>query len=451
MKNYHLVLLVLIVTMFIAPSCNKPTVIGGELLEQDQVNIVFTDSITIIAKTIESDSIKTFDIDNQLDFFLCGDLDDPIFGGVKASNYIQTRLSFTDPQFQSDDEIDSVVLAIVYDTVAVYGNFLEEHTINVYRLTEDLDNLATYYSNDAFMFDPMPIGTKTFTPDLFFPVPVVSYYNDEASFDTLNPVLRIPIDVAYGQEIFDLEEMDSTMFSTDSTFLDIFKGFYIETEGANKESLLSFQYRNIGSRLQVYYTRDDTLNKQYDFIIPNTSVKSVNYDHYGASGSVANSFLNDTTLGDSLLFVQGMEGVNISFTFPHIEDLKDFIINKATLELTVASLPSDDIDLFDPGAQFLLSEKTADGELLLIEDVVRAFNVGNISVFGGELETDETLDLHTYEMNLSAVLQDMVLGEVSNEVVLTLFLSTQRANRSVVFGPNHSMYPAKLNVTYTNN
>ncbi len=451
MKNSHLVLLVLIVTMFIAPSCNKPSVIGGELLEQDQVNVAFTDSITIVAKTILSDSIKTYDLDNQLDYFLCGDLNDPIFGGVKATNYVQTRLSIFNPVFKNEDRVDSVVLSIVYDTIAMYGNVAEEHTINVHRLSEDLDNSEIYYSNDAFMFDPMPLGTKTFTPNLYGLAPSISYYNDEPRFDTLSPSLRIPLDIAFGEEIFDLEEMDSTIFANDTLFLDNFKGFYIETEGENKESMLSFSYRNIGSRLQVYYTRDDTLNKQYDFILSNASVKQVNFDHYGASASDVNDFVENTTLGDSLLFLQGMQGVNVSFRFPYIEDLNGLIINKATLELTVATIEGDDIEIFEPGDQFLLSEKTEDGELLLIEDVVRAFNVSNINVFGGGLETDEDLNLKTYKLNLSAAMQDMVQGEVSDEVILTLFLSTQRANRSVIFGPGHSTYPAKLKVTYTDN
>ncbi len=449
MKNFHLVLLVLIVTVFIAPSCNKPTVIGGELLEQDQVNIAFTDSITIVAKTIESDSLQTFDLDSQLDFYLCGDLDDPVFGGVKATNYVQTRLSFPNPGFQSGDVIDSVVLAIVFDTLSAYGNILEEQTINVHRLIDNLDNSESYFSNDAFMFDPTPLGTKTFLPNYEMLVPAKSYYSDTTRFDTLIPHVRIPIDVAYAQEMFDVMEMDSVFFNDDK-YLEQFKGFYIETEGVNKESLLSFSYRNIGSRLQVYYERNDTL-KQYDFLFSNASVKSVNFDHYGASASNAGSFLENTSLGDSLLFVQGMQGTNISFKFPYIEDLSDFIINKATLELTVATLPDDDIELFEPCAQLLLSEKGEDGELLLIEDVVRAFNVGSIGVFGGGLETDMDLDLHTYKMNLSAVLQDMALGQVSNEVILTMFLSNQRANRSIVFGPNHSLYPAKLSVTYTDN
>ncbi len=451
MKNSHLVLLVLVVTMFIVPSCNKPSVIGGELLEQDQVNIAFTDSVTIVAKTIVADSIQTFDLDNQLDFFLCGDLEDPIFGGVKATNYVQGRLSFNNPQFLPTDEIDSVVLELVYDTIAMYGNFLESHTISVHRLTEDLDNSDSYYSNDAFMFDPMPLGTKTFIPDPVSTVPVISYYDDEARFDTLIPLLRVPLDNSFAQEIFDLEEMDATVFSNDTLFLEQFKGFYIETEGVNKESLLSFQYRNVGSRVQIYYTRQDTIPKQFDLIFSNASVKTVSFDHYGASTSQMSPFIENTSLGDSLLFVQGMEGVNVSFKFPYIEDLNDLIINKATLELTVATLPGDDIEIFEPGDQLLLSEKTEDGELLLIEDVIRAFNVGNISVFGGELETDEMMDLHTYTLNLSGVLQDMVAGEVSNEVILTMFLSTQRANRSIIFGPQHSTYPAKLNITYTDN
>ena len=194
----------------------------------------------------------------------------------------------------------------------------------------------------------------------------------------------------------------------------------------------------------------DTLNLQYDFSFTNSSVKTVNFDHSGASTSSVAPFLDNTELGDSLLFVQGMEGVNISFTFPNIEDLGSIIVNQAILELTVVT-PVDAVEIFAPVDQFLLSEIQPDGELLLISDVVFAFNAGNIEAFGGDLETDETLNIQRYRLNLSSVVQQMILGQADNEVVMTLLVSNQRANRSVIFGPQHSMFPAKLNITFTDN
>ena len=87
MKRLIIALNVLSLGMLFVMSCNEPSPIRAELIEGDQANIKFTDSVTIVASTIEEDSVLVFDPDPGIIFtkFFIGDYDDPVFGNVKAN------------------------------------------------------------------------------------------------------------------------------------------------------------------------------------------------------------------------------------------------------------------------------------------------------------------------------------------------------------------------------
>ncbi|MEM8906711.1 MAG: hypothetical protein AAGD05_02595, partial [Bacteroidota bacterium] len=74
-------------------ACTEPIPIGTDLVEQDQADIRFIDTFTIVAKTIAEDSVRIFDPNPQVQFdhYLCGNLNDPVFGSVTADLYIQFR------------------------------------------------------------------------------------------------------------------------------------------------------------------------------------------------------------------------------------------------------------------------------------------------------------------------------------------------------------------------
>ena len=97
MKKNILAALSLLAILSLATSCSRPTPIGADLLEQDRANVLFTDTLDIIASTVSEDSVLTYSSDptRQLRVYLCGQLDDPVFGKASSEIYTQFRYGST--------------------------------------------------------------------------------------------------------------------------------------------------------------------------------------------------------------------------------------------------------------------------------------------------------------------------------------------------------------------
>ncbi|HHH49927.1 MAG TPA: DUF4270 family protein, partial [Saprospiraceae bacterium] len=172
MKHFiQQVLYALIASMLLLTACTKSTPIGSELIDQDQVELKFRDDFKIIAKSINVDSVKTYgpQENEQLNSYLCGRYEDPVFGKVEASIFTQLALEGAMlPDFITKEGtviLDSVILSLVYDSTKVYGDELAlPQKISIHTMFEALDRADTYYSNQSFGYSPNPIGEKTFFP-----------------------------------------------------------------------------------------------------------------------------------------------------------------------------------------------------------------------------------------------------------------------------------------------
>ena len=183
----------------------------------------------------------------------------------------------------------------------------------------------------------------------------------------------------------------------------------------------------------------------------------VNFKH-DYSGSLVEPFINeDTFTGDSMIFVQGMAGLNAKLSIPYAKNLKaeNVIVNKAEMEVFVVILPEDEEDFHsDPTPQLFISKKNSDGDLVVITDVAEAVEATLSRIFGGEIEEIQKNNtiLYRYKMNITSHLQEMIDGiEPNDEIFIYSEAKGQRPQRVVLFGPNHPEHPIKLNVTYTIN
>ena len=100
MKNSILALIVLLAGFCLFNACNDPTSIGSDLLEGDQLDLDYTDTLTIISKTVrDADSVITFSTSSstpasfRLSAYLAGNFDDPIFGRSESSIYSENGSS----------------------------------------------------------------------------------------------------------------------------------------------------------------------------------------------------------------------------------------------------------------------------------------------------------------------------------------------------------------------
>ncbi len=104
-------------------SCNEEISVGSSLLDDNSIQIEYTDSVELSGYSVYSDPVVVFrntsSFGNRL--FLLGNIQDPVFGQSTADIYVS--LNIVDQNFPLFDtlKIDSVVLSIPLDTLAQYG------------------------------------------------------------------------------------------------------------------------------------------------------------------------------------------------------------------------------------------------------------------------------------------------------------------------------------------
>ncbi|MEM1219821.1 MAG: DUF4270 family protein [Bacteroidota bacterium] len=426
-------------------ACSKPTIIGSDLLEQDLINVGFTDTSTLRAFTRMGDSTRTYDpaLGNQLEAYLCGQFRDPIFGLTKAVPTFQIRLNTIPPDFENA-VVDSIVFVAPWSETPTYGNLNTNYDLQLLTINEELDNTEQYFSNETFMADRL-VGQTFFQPNPEDSIVIQAYGEDPGVTQTLSPQVRIPVFSGFAQ---DLVSKDPGVFLNDSSFLANYPGFQLRS-GSQLPGILSFDLQSTNAGLRVYYTVD-TISLEYLFPLQTSSVRMVSFDH-DYSGTPLEEFIENEQLGDSLLFLQGMAGVSPVFEISYPEAFQGQLVNRAELEITVLTLPGDDESIYSPIDRILVAEvNEEDNSLLVIQDVLVALDRDNLAdydfLFGG-FPTDDSPQ--KYRLNITAHFQEMRDGFRSKRILLTGLTRAQQPSRVVICGPDHPEYPAKLNISFT--
>ena len=441
MKIWKNLLFIPLGTILLLQACNDPSVIGSDLLEQDQIGLEFNDTTTLIAYTIQGDSAATYDPDNPIETYLFGQFEDPIFGTSTSIINTQFSLSSQKPDLENVT-IDSIVLTLPYAINNLYGDYFNDFTVEVYSLDDPdfVDTEIRYYSNQEVIVGSL-LNSSTFSAMPLDSVDIDVYGSDSMEVVREYPQarIRIPENGNFANKFVN----NPTIYDSDSLFLDAFQG--IQIRATNKvPGILSFDLSSGLAGILVYY-RQDTNNLQYKFPINANYITQSNFIH-DFSGSQVEPFLNDTELGDSLLFVQGMAGVNAVIELPYVENYKDFLINRAELELTIINLDEDE-SLYPPIDQIIISEIQEDGSLRVIDDVIFGLQRSELGdIFGGNPVEDNPTK---YRLNISAHFKNMRDGLASNRLQISALARSQEASRVVICGPGHSEFPARLNLSFT--
>lgn len=456
-KSFQLFILLVITSIF---SCSDPASIGADLLIEDQANLQFTNETPIQATTIEGDVLQTYSpfVALQLGRHLFGRFEDPVVGISEASIYSQISLGTQSPPDTIIQSFDSVILSLAYDTLFSYGDINESFSLEVLQVEEDLSNIADYFSNQTFQTASTPIGSADFIPDLITQPTIVDYsLNPSGDNVTTYPHLRIPL----SGDFITMLAQDTSLFSSDTTFQNFFKGIHIKPTSLNS-SMFRFDFTNAISRISFYYTTSDSTNAEYklDFTSGNARVLNISHDY---ESTLVNDALQN--LSDSLLFIQGMTGVNTQITFPDLSSLDGIVVNKAELEFTVADLPQNDTTAYPLATQLIASLVDGSGESDILPDVQAAFSSAVpivTEIHGGipVVETQDGTSVTKYKINISSYFQSVLNGETENSFKLSngveqnswYFQLPPKAidpSKVILYGPNHPQYPMKLNLTYT--
>ncbi len=458
MKKIIQALPVLTLVIILGYACNEPSNIGEDLLpDEDFIDVLYTDSLELSTSTILGDTVQTYTatLSQQLRYYLCGRLDDPICG-VSSSELI-TQFGIISKPVLTDPVLDSIVLLLAYAPDGHAGDLEHPQSFDVYRVEQDLFSTNTYQSTDTFGIGERIGGIENFIPRVDENTPVRFPYYDTLSTlqirdSSITSHLRIPLDLSFGQEVLEFVG-DSTFVGLADEFLQFLNGINVRPKD-NNNAMLRFNLSSALSEIRLYYHESDTLVtpyrvKEIAFPIRSTSVKATTFDHNFTTGEVQNFLDNTASSPQDFTFIQSMEGLSTRIEFPGLEDFQDIAINQAELIVTVVR--DSDLDNFPLPQSLAAFQRDADGNLTAIQDVIDAVEV-NASLYGG-VQTNVVRNgekITEYRMFVTTFLQGIIDREhEENAMYLLPFDRGEQAARAVLGGSTHDHYPVKLRLTYT--
>ncbi len=182
---------------------------------------------------------------------------------MSSSGYV----SYNRPSYNTDiDErvvLDSLMLTFRYGGYYI-GDTLKAQRFNVHRLTQKLrlgDN-GYLYNTSSFTYEPEPLASHSFIPR--------PNSGEEVE-------VRLPDEM--GQDFLTRFHSRDVQVNSDY-FEDYFKGLVVIPEGADNQSLLSFQVADSSAVLVLHYhIIDEKENEQELTFTPNTSTQFNHYEH----------------------------------------------------------------------------------------------------------------------------------------------------------------------------
>jgi len=438
-KNLFLrkALLLSVLFLMVLMSCKK----DGELFPEfnnENLTIHFTDTLNIVTTLLKDDSIRT-DIAGAN---LLGIYNDSVFGPASASFYTEITLAGSNVNFENNAVIDSVVLSMKYVGVnSLYGSIVAPMNIEVYRLTQQL-TASAYYSNDILTYNPTPLGSLSFLPNLTDTVQVTQ--NGSTTWQAAH--IRIPLSNTFGQEILDAGK-DANVIANNTDLKALVNGLYITpstnvtntTLSKSEGAILYLDMNSSLSTLTVFYSNDNGSEKSYSFII-NSESKKFNHFEHNYTGTEIEKQLTNVANDSTLTYVQAMGGVKTKLMIPNLKNLSSdgkIIVNKAEIIFPVSEIGDNLASI----PTLALTGINANNEATFLIDYFE-----NAAYFGGTYNASNK----TYTFNISRHIQDLINNNtVDYGMYLIATGSSIQANRSVLNSFKHPSNKIKLNITYS--
>lgn len=428
--------------------CKKEETNIGSNLDEGNLNVLTTDTFTILTYTELYDSMES----DETSVTMLGAYNDPVYGGVNCGFVTQIVPEAYTQDFPElvDLTVDSVVLALRFTSINYYAN-LEDLTVEVFEIDDALEREdqdyytfeePTIISANLVETEPMVV-----TPDFVKSVVVGN--------DTLDPQIRIRLNPILGEELV-ADSKSGLMGETFSTTT--FKGLYVRVavdEGAPQFGIASGQggvvylaLENLLSKMTLYYKGASGLPEEFDFDINSTCAR-YNKISYDRTGTVVEAAI-EAEDGTGDFYVQGgsLRGV---IEIPYIDqfyqdDAGEFtprIINKAELVLPIQDFESDP---FNPPVNLFFARKVDVKLSTFTED----YGFGN-SVSSNAVIYDATNKEFRFTMTreIQAILNGEVEGEGYRIYPPAFFAST--IERIIFNGVNNEALKdrPRLEITYT--
>lgn len=442
----------IVLLIALSSGCGDPSPVGAGVLEGERLDLRFTDTFKLSAKTIlppsvpvtfrrGTNEVASLSINNRI----VGQLDDPVTGSSYAEVALRLRVSTVNPTF-TGAVVDSVVLSLVYDARGSYGDQEAIHQVDINELADLFPDSDTLYADEQLARGPL-LGSRSMVPRPADSILIIQH--GLGTVAELRPQMRIRLDNSFGQSILD----DPSIIQNDSTLEAFMPGLVISSSTSNSLFGLNLspainQPSTSPNGVTIYYSLDDTTRAQYRLSI--SSEISSYIDHDFARGSM----IIDDVAADSILVSQGLNGVNAAIDLGSIASIADEVLNFAELVMYVARDEMIDPDLYPPSEILASQYNSSDSTMLAsIEDFTIALNAGRVATLFGGVPTDVVVDdvaIQEIRINITTHLKTLQDDpSADRRLILVMASKLQRPGRTIVYGPGHSKYPMKLNVTFT--
>ncbi len=413
--------------------CIKSSVIGEDILKDDEIGVDFINEFDIVAKTVPFDSLIGANREGRN--VLLGAFSNDVIGQAQASCYFDFLKPASIPNPDANSvAFDSIVLTIFADTASTFAKEGAKQHIEVFELQENLPDTANQNlrTDLQYQYNSTPIGELDFNSRSIDSLVVIEPEKDTSTYFNQ---LRIRLDDGLGKEL-----LKDTAALTDQELLrDKFKGIYLKST-SDISSMISMAAKT-PLKIEIYYTEDDKLRKIY-FPIDNI-VRKFYHDY---RDSKAEASFNSEEAGEESLFLQGMRGVKVEMKISDLDTLKDYNVNKAKLNLYCKK--DDDLVESIPKRIFIY-HLNDEGKQVLIDDIgwdsTLEFFDGK-----GKLKEENGLEVYEYTMNMTTFIK-RVVKKGYDEVNLILFTSKRLSNPGFgeFYGTKNEDFKPTLKVIYT--
>ena len=420
-----------LLSIILLSSCKKEDSNVGGGLNPNGLNVFTTDTFTVKTYSEVVDSVTT----DETSINLLGAYNDPEFGIVDCGIATQIRLSSENPNFGTVSTVDSVVLSFTFASIKYYGS-VKDMTFEVFEITDDL----VRDDQDYYAFSPINTtgsnlilaGSETILPKPYTKVTVGT--------DTLVPQLRLNLDPAFGQSLID----NSSQMSSNTTFTSYFKGLYIKVTdpsmlASEKGSVLYFSLEDALSKMVLYYTNDNSVNKTFTFNI-NSKCARFNKIDFDRSGTDVQNVLDNIDNGGEKFYMQS-SGIRAIVEIPYIKDFykdRKRIINKAMLYVPVQDFQPD---VFDPTTSLFIAK---------VKETLKSDLTLDYPKFNSFVSYDE--NKKEFRFLLTREIQGILNGERENtgfRIYPGSFFGSS-IERIIFSGANSSLkHKTRLEITYT--
>lgn len=422
--------------ILIIMSCSDSSIIGDDLVGDDNFQISFMDTVSLDMYTVKFDSLPT----SSTGRLVVGNNTNEYLGDVIADAYFLLSPNSNFGVYSVDDYevFDSVTMVFYTDG---YSYILGEDDVSRELVVEQLRSDLNIPTGDTYLYN------YSVPPRAADDLPVLGRKNIRFSQDEVDEI-EITLDYEFGSELFELiREVDEVLLSS-TEFYEYMNGFKVSFDNSQNDTpFIGLDVDSI--RLNIYYTNPRSLpieQEVFSFYVDNapyyTHYSNTNIpDVYDELKTIENELSTDST--DHLGHMAGGLGYAIRVDFPSIRSLlldgKDYVIAGAELRLRPLDVDKDARRLPERLKGFYVTESNVTvsdeviyASLVYDEEYGRdTYYVMDIGVLVEQLLQDLTVYEYSVLLtidddDLNTSMTSVVMGDESFDSELILYTITNK-------------------------